>query len=96
MFASVYGPAVSIHSRAIHTEFKLLPIVLTRVISLIWTVFLRDTKGPSIHVDVTLTCTTYLAIVADHVQYTLSLNPYSPVSVTWFSSVTHCITIIQE
>lgn len=34
---------------------------------MLWTVFLRDTKGPSIHVDVTLTCTTYLAIVSDHV-----------------------------
>ena len=33
---------------------------------MVWAVFCWETFGPAIHVDVTLTCTTYLSIVADH------------------------------
>ncbi|KAK3540543.1 hypothetical protein QTP70_034300 [Hemibagrus guttatus] len=34
---------------------------------MLWAVFCWETLGPAIHVDVTLTRTTYLSIVADHV-----------------------------
>ena len=34
----------------------------------LWPVFCWETLGPAIHVDVTLTPTTYLSIVADHVH----------------------------
>ena len=33
---------------------------------MLWTMFCWENLGPAIHVDVTLTCTTYLSIVADH------------------------------
>ncbi|KAK3511175.1 hypothetical protein QTP70_032220, partial [Hemibagrus guttatus] len=36
---------------------------------MLWAVFCWETLGPAIiHVDVTLTCTTYLSIAADHVH----------------------------
>ena len=33
---------------------------------MLWAVFCWETLGPVINVDVTLTCTIYLSIVADH------------------------------
>ncbi|KAK3562392.1 hypothetical protein QTP86_033531, partial [Hemibagrus guttatus] len=35
---------------------------------MVWAMFCWETLGPAIHVDATLTCTTYLSIVADHVH----------------------------
>ena len=35
---------------------------------MLWAMFCWETLGPAIHVDVTLTCTTYLCIVADHLN----------------------------
>ena len=35
---------------------------------MLWAMFCWETLGPAIHVDVTLTRTTYLSIVADHVH----------------------------
>jgi len=35
---------------------------------MLWAMFCWETLGPAINVDVTLTCTTYLSIVADHVH----------------------------
>uniref|UniRef100_A0AAY5KFW1 Tc1-like transposase DDE domain-containing protein n=1 Tax=Esox lucius TaxID=8010 RepID=A0AAY5KFW1_ESOLU len=35
---------------------------------MLWAMFCGETLGPAIHVDVTLTRTTYLSIVADHVH----------------------------
>ncbi|KAK3543536.1 hypothetical protein QTP70_023867, partial [Hemibagrus guttatus] len=35
---------------------------------MLWAMFCWETLGSSIHVDATLTCTTYLSIVADHVH----------------------------
>ncbi|KAK3524459.1 hypothetical protein QTP70_029308, partial [Hemibagrus guttatus] len=35
---------------------------------MLWAMFCWETLGPAIHVDVTLTSTTYLSIVADHVH----------------------------
>ena len=35
---------------------------------MLWVMFCWETLGPAIHVDVTLTHTTYLSIVADHVH----------------------------
>ncbi|KAK3508781.1 hypothetical protein QTP70_006023 [Hemibagrus guttatus] len=35
---------------------------------MLWAMFFWETVGPAIPVDVTLTCTTYLSIVADHVH----------------------------
>ena len=36
--------------------------------AMLWAMFCWETSGPAIHVDVTLTCTTWLSIVADHVH----------------------------
>ena len=35
---------------------------------MLWSMFCWETLGPAIHVDVTLTCITYLSIGADHVK----------------------------
>lgn len=35
---------------------------------IIWAMLCWETFGPAIHVDVMLTCTTYLSIIADHVH----------------------------
>ena len=35
---------------------------------ILWALFCWETLGPAIHVDVTLTRTTYLSIVTDHVH----------------------------
>ncbi|KAK3555298.1 hypothetical protein QTP86_014983, partial [Hemibagrus guttatus] len=39
---------------------------VSRVSLMIWVVFCWEALGPAIHVNVTLICTTYLSIVADH------------------------------
>ena len=36
--------------------------------AMLWAMFCQETLGPAIHVDVTLTRTTYLRIVPDHVH----------------------------
>ena len=36
---------------------------------MLWAMFCWETLGPAIRVDVTLTCTTCLSIVADHVHH---------------------------
>ena len=54
-----------------------------------------ETLGSAIHVDVILTCTTHLSIVADHVQYTLSWKLYSLMAVASFSR-TMCPTTKQK
>ena len=35
---------------------------------MLWAMFCWETLGPAFHVDVTLTCNTYLSIAADHVH----------------------------
>ena len=35
---------------------------------MLWAMFCWETLGSAIHVDVTLTCATYLSITADHVH----------------------------
>ncbi|KAK3528244.1 hypothetical protein QTP86_027960, partial [Hemibagrus guttatus] len=35
---------------------------------MLWAMFCWETLGPAIHVDITLTCTTYLNNAADHVH----------------------------
>ena len=39
---------------------------------MLWAMFCWETSGPAIHVDVTLTRTTCLSIVADHEQPSVS------------------------
>ena len=50
--------------------------------------FCWETLGPAIHVDVTLTCTIYLSIVADHVSW----KQYSLMAVASFSRIIHRAT----
>ena len=42
-----------------------------------WAMFCWETLGPAIHVDVTLTRTTYLSIVADHVHPFIAVASFS-------------------
>ncbi len=46
-----------------------------------WAMFCWETLGPAIHVDVTLTRTTYLSIAADHVHHFMEVVPnWSPIT----------------
>ncbi|KAK3531598.1 hypothetical protein QTP70_024987 [Hemibagrus guttatus] len=44
---------------------------------MLWAMFCCETLGPAIHVDVTLTLTTYLSIIAD------SVHPFMETALTW-------------
>jgi len=57
---------------------------------MLWAMFCWETLGPAIHVDVTLTRTTYLSIV--ETMYTLSWKRYSLVAVASFSRIMHPAT----
>ena len=47
---------------------------------MLWAMFCWETLGPAIHVDVTLTRTTHLSIVADHVHPFMEMVPWWSVS----------------
>ncbi len=40
---------------------------------MLWEIFCWEILAPGIHVDVTLTCTTYLKIVADHIHLLMAM-----------------------
>ena len=56
---------------------------------MLWAMFCWETVGLAIHVDVTLTCTTYLSIAADH-KHPFTL--YSLMAVASFSRIMHSVT----
>lgn len=57
---------------------------------IIWAMLCWETFGPAIHVDVMLTCTTYLSIIADHVHF--SWKRYSLIAVASFNRLMHSAT----
>ncbi|KAK3562823.1 hypothetical protein QTP86_010397 [Hemibagrus guttatus] len=58
---------MGLHSRR-PVRVPMLTPVHVRGIVMLWAMFCWETLGPAIHVYVTLTRTTYLSIVADHVH----------------------------
>ncbi|KAK3519542.1 hypothetical protein QTP70_035066, partial [Hemibagrus guttatus] len=70
---------------------------LARVILMLWAMFCWETLGPAVHVDVTVTRSTYLSIVTDHVHpFMETLFPDGRVLFQQDNAPCHKAEMVQE